>query len=221
MDVLRERDEKDNLDRQLHEERKIRASLQKRLRREKRARKRMQDQLDVEMKRRVQLEEALKSSGAAEQINIINDKIAQLQQPTQQQQHQVAPPPQPPTPHTPHTPHTPTMIPPPTPERIMERPDRIKQEIEEMPQQYVTPRDMPREQPPPPPPPMENKGWGYSGLDLMNSGAAFWQNYSDSLAQELEMERKSRQQHVEGEVKSPLQDRSGYYKNSVLFSSAT
>ncbi|GBP58431.1 hypothetical protein EVAR_39121_1 [Eumeta japonica] len=42
-----------------------------------------------------------------------------------------------------------------------------------------------------------------------------------SLAQELEMERKSRQQAMERDVKSPLSERAGYYKNSVLFSSAT
>lgn len=27
----------------------------------------------------------------------------------------------------------------------------------------------------------ETKPWGYSGLDLMNTGAAFWQNYSGEL----------------------------------------
>lgn len=42
---------------------------------------------------------------------------------------------------------------------------------------------------------------------------------SESLAQELELERKSRQQQVDRDVKSPLQERSGYYKNSVLFTS--
>lgn len=44
---------------------------------------------------------------------------------------------------------------------------------------------------------------------------------TESLAQELEMERKSRQQAMERDVKSPLSDRAAYYKNSVLFSSAT
>ncbi|XP_072396968.1 uncharacterized protein [Diabrotica undecimpunctata] len=114
MDVLREREEKDNLERQLHEEQKIRVLVQKRLRREKKTRRRLQEKLDLENKRRGQLEEALRTAGAPEQINLIND----------------------------------------------------------------------------------------------------------SLAQELEMERKSRQQQVEREVKSPLQDRSGYYKNSVMFTSS-
>lgn len=44
---------------------------------------------------------------------------------------------------------------------------------------------------------------------------------TESLAQEIEMERKARQQSGERDVKSPLQERQGYYKNSVLFSSAT
>ncbi|CAH2231016.1 jg3464 [Pararge aegeria aegeria] len=65
--------------------------------------------------------------------------------------------------------------------------------------------------------------WNYPPppVDIMSGGAAFWQNYSESLAQELEMERKSRQQAMERDVKSPLSDRASYYKNSVLFSSAT
>ncbi|XP_035916450.1 dachshund homolog 2 isoform X2 [Anopheles stephensi] len=70
------------------------------------------------------------------------------------------------------------------------------------------------------PPISEGKSWNYSGLDIMASGA-FWQNYSESLAQELELERKARQQATDGEVKGPLQDRSNYYKNSVLYTSAT
>lgn len=45
--------------------------------------------------------------------------------------------------------------------------------------------------------------------------------FPESLAQEIEMERKARQQTGERDVKSPLQDRPNYYKNSVLFSSAT
>ncbi|XP_023312287.1 dachshund homolog 1-like, partial [Anoplophora glabripennis] len=88
--------------------------VQKRLRRERRARRRLQEQLELEASRRAQLEDALRAAGASEQINMIND----------------------------------------------------------------------------------------------------------SLAQELEMERKSRQQQAERDVKSPLQDRSGYYKNSVLFTSS-
>lgn len=48
------------------------AVAQKRLRRERRARRRLQEQLETEVKRRMQLEEALKATGAVEQLRIIN-----------------------------------------------------------------------------------------------------------------------------------------------------
>lgn len=91
------------------------------------------------------------------------------------------PPKQPPTPTTTASHSIPTPIPPPS-VPPMDRPSdqrppepRIKQEREEPPTGYVQPmvRDI-REAPPS----QENKPWGYSGLELMNSGAAFWQNYS-------------------------------------------
>ncbi|XP_066154135.1 dachshund homolog 2 isoform X1 [Euwallacea fornicatus] len=206
MDVLRERGEKDNLERKLHEEQKIRATLQKRLRRERRARKRLQDQMEVEMTRRGQLEEALRKAGASEQVESINEKVAHLHQ------HQPAQKPQ-----SPLRPPSSAPPQPPTPDRnSSERVDRIKQEVEENPQQYLPVRD----QVPPAIPHQEGKAWGYSGLDFMGSGAAFWQNYSESFAQELEMERKSRQQQSEREVKSPLQDRAGYYQKPVMFTSS-
>lgn len=49
----------------------------------------------------------------------------------------------------------------------------------------------------------------------------FFSRIAESLAHEIEMERKTRQQTGERDVKSPLQERPNYYKNSVLFSSAT
>ncbi|KAI8124779.1 Dachshund like protein 1 [Lucilia cuprina] len=63
--------------------------------------------------------------------------------------------------------------------------------------------------------------WQYPGIDLMATGA-FWQNYSESLAQEIELERKTRSANAERDVKSPLAERqaAAYYKNSVLFGSA-
>lgn len=45
-------------------------------------------------------------------------------------------------------------------------------------------------------------------------------NNIESLAHEMELERKTRQSG-DRDVKSPLQERPNYYKNSVLFSSAT
>ncbi|KAK7591191.1 hypothetical protein V9T40_002804 [Parthenolecanium corni] len=81
--------------------------------------------------------------------------------------------------------------------------------------------------------PNENS-WNYSSLDLMNSGASsFWKNYSAEIAQELELKARQQQaaqqsaQHASRSdrsgSKSPLQDTrsTNYYKNSVLFSTAT
>ncbi|KAH1028011.1 hypothetical protein HUJ05_001419 [Dendroctonus ponderosae] len=172
----------------------VAANFQKRLRREKRTRKRLQDQLDLEMNRRAQLEEALRSAGASDQIDAINEKIAQiqLQQQQQLQQHNQPEPkaqqPKAPTPNqmvpmhqSPLAPPSHNIMRPPSTERIPERVDRIKQEIEEPSPQYV--REL--REPPPPPLPQENKVWGYSGLDLINSGATFWQNYSGKQVVDL------------------------------------
>ncbi|XP_015834661.1 dachshund homolog 1 isoform X2 [Tribolium castaneum] len=201
MDVLREREVKDSLERQLVDEQKMRALVQKRLRRERRARRRLQDQLEAEVKRRTLMEEALKAAGAAEQLRIINEKVAPSEQKLSN-----------PKVTTSSTPNQSISS---ERERVSERVERMERErVESPPPAYG--QQTVREPPPPPP---ENKPWGYSGIDLMNTGAAFWQNYSESLAQELELERKSRQQQVERDVKSPLQDRSGYYKNSMLFTS--
>lgn len=43
---------------------------------------------------------------------------------------------------------------------------------------------------------------------------------TESIAQEMELERKNRQAS-ENDVKGPLQERSNYYKNSMLYTSAT
>lgn len=54
----------------------------------------------------------------------------------------------------------------------IDRPERSERERVESPQQSYA-QSM-REVVPPP----DTKPWGYSGMDLINSGAAFWQNYS-------------------------------------------
>ncbi|XP_048507358.1 dachshund homolog 2 isoform X2 [Athalia rosae] len=201
MDVLREKEVKDSLERQLQDEQKIRVTYQKRLKKERRARKQLQDQLDLEMKRRAQLEEALKATGAStEQVRALTDNISTEAR---------------------------TMAEPPEESPVHSQPQQqqqqqSQQQASQPSQQY---RDSQAPRPPQQPPTPEKPGWGYSGIDLIGSQAtAFWQNYQESLAQELELERKSRQ-HQGGErdqVKSPLQEsRTGYYKNSVLFTSAT
>jgi hypothetical protein len=61
-------------------------------------------------------------------------------------------------------------------ERVVERVERMERErVDSPPPPYG--QQTVREPPPPP----ENKPWGYSGIDLMNTGAAFWQNYSGEL----------------------------------------
>ncbi|XP_025830052.1 dachshund homolog 1 isoform X2 [Agrilus planipennis] len=249
MDVLREREVKDSLERQLADEQKIKAVLQKRLRRERRLRKRLQQDLETEIKRKVQLEEALKAAGGSEQLRIINESFHQNETQQQHQQQKL------PGIHKSAASSSSSTTNAHMRDVAAER-ERLEQhqslqqqqqrssesssvgsvdhrepmdspqhQQQQQQQQQVAPHSFmqPPREAPPPPPPSDTKPWSFTGLDLINSGAAFWQNYSafvaDSLAQELEMERKSRQQ-AEREVKSPLQDRSSYYKNSVLFTSS-
>ncbi|XP_011300445.1 dachshund homolog 2 isoform X2 [Fopius arisanus] len=211
MDVLREREVKDSLERQLQDEQKTRVLYQKRLKKERRARKRLQEQLDLETKRRTQLEEALKATGASsEQVRAIAENVTTetrtksepvdeipahsqsqtSQQSSQQQSSQQS--------------HQP-------PQSQQQAQQYRESQVPRPPQQPTTPDAI-------------KPGWGY-GLDLIGGQAsAFWQNYQESLAQELEQERKSRQHQAaeRDQVKSPLQEsRTGYYKNSVLFTSAT
>ncbi|XP_059046283.1 dachshund homolog 1 isoform X5 [Achroia grisella] len=186
MDVLREREVKDNLERQLLDEQKMRVMYQKRLKKERKQRQHVQEQLEMELKRRQKIEEALKQSGApSELLRIVTETLT--------------------TPSSQETPRS---------ERengSESKPPSAEPPASSPPFQRDPPRtpDKPQWNYPPPP------------VDIMSGGAAFWQNYSESLAQELEMERKSRQQAMERDVKSPLSERAGYYKNSVLFSSAT
>nr|XP_037870413.1 dachshund homolog 2 isoform X2 [Bombyx mori] len=185
MDVLREREVKDNLERQLVDEQKLRVIYQKRLKKERKQRQVVQEQLDIELKRRQKIEEALKQSGAPQEIlRIVTENLSPAGQEQGRHERENGSESKPPSTEPPSTSPPFQRDPPRTP-------------------------DKPQWNYPPPP------------VDIMSGGAAFWQNYSESLAQELEMERKSRQQAMERDVKSPLSDRAGYYKNSVLFSSAT
>ncbi|XP_017768103.1 PREDICTED: putative uncharacterized protein DDB_G0274435, partial [Nicrophorus vespilloides] len=178
--------------------------VQKRLRRERRARRQLQEQFEVEVKRRLQMEEALRAAGAGEQIRIINENFAadNEQKLNNQKNNNNSVPNQ-----------IQDRIERPQDNRDCSSPTNYPQNLHQSQQQQQ--REQQQQQVT-----SETKPWGYSGIDLINSGAAFWQNYSESLAQELELERKSRQQQVERDVKSPLQDRSAYYKNSVLFTSS-
>ncbi|XP_046832192.1 dachshund homolog 2 isoform X8 [Vespa crabro] len=205
MDVLREREVKDSLERQLQDEQKVRVVYQKRLKKERRARKRLQEQLDLEIKRRTQLEEALKATGASsEQVRAITENV------TTEARTSSEPPEASPV-------HSQSQQQP-SQQQSQQQPLQQQQTAAQQYREAQVPR--PSQQPSTP----EKPAWGY-GLDLIGSQAsAFWQNYQESLVQELELERKSRQHQVaeRDQVKSPLQEsRTGYYKNSVLFTSAT
>ncbi|KAK9870161.1 hypothetical protein WA026_006251 [Henosepilachna vigintioctopunctata] len=186
--------------------------LLRRFRRERKTRRQLGDRLETEKKRRSQLEDALKNAGASEDLRRINDNFCTSENksnihykvplPSSSSQNQRSTPNSLEKEQLPH-----------------DRQERPKQEAIDTTPPISYPQPI-REPPPPPPQQMESKPWCYSGIDLMNNGAAFWQSYSDSLAQELEMERKSRQQQMERDEKPTLQDRSAYYKNSVLFTSS-
>ncbi|XP_073979610.1 uncharacterized protein isoform X3 [Rhodnius prolixus] len=301
MDVLREREVKDSLERQLLDEQKIRVVYQKRLRKERKARRRLQDQLDLEMKRRTQLEEALKAAGAPpEALRILTEGCAQSANQVSASSNNNGNSGGPSSSasggtsssgsqpagasnqtgtsggngpgavnpsgasqannstgntgssssgvvaagnttssatitasnttaagnnstssaggNTTPVSNTSSIV-------VVERPGSVSSVGEEQttPTNYTTSgtatssssssstqpsaRASASDQqapppPPPPPPPPQDKPWNYSSLDLINSGAAFWHNYSESLAQELEMERKVRQQQADRD-KSP------------------
>ncbi|XP_076655421.1 dachshund family transcription factor isoform X3 [Halictus rubicundus] len=204
MDVLREREVKDSLERQLQDEQKVRVMYQKRLKKERRARKRLQEQLDLEIKRRTQLEEALKATGAStEQVRAITENVT-VEARTSSEPPEASPV------HSQSQQQS-------SQQQSSQQPLQQQQQAQQYREAQV-PR--PSQQPSTP----EKPAWGY-GLDLIGSQAsAFWQNYQESLVQELELERKSRQHQAaeRDQVKSPLQEsRTGYYKNSVLFTSAT
>ncbi|XP_053978918.1 dachshund homolog 2 isoform X5 [Hylaeus anthracinus] len=175
MDVLREREVKDSLERQLQDEQKVRVIYQKRLKKERRARKRLQEQLDLEIKRRAQLEEALKATGASsEQVRAITENV------TVEARTSSEPPESSPV-------HSQSQQQP-SQQQSSQQPLQQQQQAQQYREAQV-PR--PSQQPSTP----EKPAWGY-GLDLIGSQAsAFWQNYQES--------------------------RTGYYKNSVLFTSAT
>ncbi|XP_077560462.1 uncharacterized protein LOC144175231 [Haemaphysalis longicornis] len=66
MEVLRERNLRESLEKQLSEEQRTRVLYQKRLKKERRCRRRIQDQLELEQKKRSQYEEVLRNSVVAD-----------------------------------------------------------------------------------------------------------------------------------------------------------
>nr|CUC08948.1 dachshund-1 [Pholcus phalangioides] len=72
MELLREREVREGIEKQLLDEQRTRILYQKRLKKEKRNRRRVQEQLEAEVKKRAQYEEALRNS-SAETLRLLND----------------------------------------------------------------------------------------------------------------------------------------------------
>ncbi|XP_054717186.1 dachshund homolog 1-like isoform X2 [Uloborus diversus] len=76
MELLREREVREGIEKQLLDEQRTRILYQKRLKKEKRTRRRVQEQLEAEVKKRAQYEEALRSN-SAETLRLLNESLAQ------------------------------------------------------------------------------------------------------------------------------------------------
>ncbi|KAI9555863.1 dachshund-like protein [Daphnia sinensis] len=76
MEILRERELRESIEKQMMEDQRSRVLYQKRLRKERRARRKLADQLELETKRRCQFEEALKTT-SSETFLVISEKLNQ------------------------------------------------------------------------------------------------------------------------------------------------
>ncbi|XP_070492569.1 dachshund homolog 2 isoform X2 [Chironomus tepperi] len=204
MDVLREREVKDSLERQLTEEQKLRVLYQKRYKRERRMRGKLQHQMENELKKRNQIEDILKASGApAEALRILaennNTTINNNNNSTSMESESGS--------NKDKNRDSEKDRNRSDKEREKSLSDHNKANSSGSPMRPRS-RDLPAER---------EKNWNYPpGLDNIMATGAFWQNYSESLAQEMELERKNRQAS-ENDVKGSLQERSNYYKNSTLY----
>ncbi|XP_026547739.1 dachshund homolog 2-like, partial [Notechis scutatus] len=73
MELCRERELRENLERQLTAELQSRATIQKRLKKEKKAKRKLQEALEFESKRREQVEQALKQATSGDGLRMLND----------------------------------------------------------------------------------------------------------------------------------------------------
>uniref|UniRef100_A0A8C5P8G7 Dachshund family transcription factor 1 n=1 Tax=Leptobrachium leishanense TaxID=445787 RepID=A0A8C5P8G7_9ANUR len=73
MELFRERELRETLEKQLAVEQKNRAIIQKRLKKEKKAKRKLQEALEFETKRREQAEQALKQAASSEGLRVLND----------------------------------------------------------------------------------------------------------------------------------------------------
>ncbi|XP_027021816.1 dachshund d isoform X2 [Tachysurus fulvidraco] len=77
MELFRERELRETLEKQLAMEQKNRAIIQKRLKKEKKAKRKLQEALEYECKRREQAEQSLKQSSTTENLRSLNDSLTQ------------------------------------------------------------------------------------------------------------------------------------------------
>ncbi|XP_029458872.1 dachshund homolog 1 isoform X4 [Rhinatrema bivittatum] len=72
MELFRERELRETLEKQLAVEQKNRAIIQKRLKKEKKAKRKLQEALEFETKRREQAEQALKQAASTDNLRVLN-----------------------------------------------------------------------------------------------------------------------------------------------------
>ncbi|KAJ8253395.1 hypothetical protein GJAV_G00212460 [Gymnothorax javanicus] len=77
MELFRERELRETLEKQLAVEQKNRAIIQKRLKKEKKAKKKLQEALEYESKRREQFEQTLKQTSPTDSLRTLNDALTQ------------------------------------------------------------------------------------------------------------------------------------------------
>ncbi|KAJ8351706.1 hypothetical protein SKAU_G00231820 [Synaphobranchus kaupii] len=77
MELFREREMRETLERQLAVEQKNRAIIQKRLKKEKKAKRRLQEALEYETKRLTQAELSLKQTSPTDSLRTLNDSLTQ------------------------------------------------------------------------------------------------------------------------------------------------
>nr|XP_033804291.1 dachshund homolog 1 isoform X6 [Geotrypetes seraphini] len=75
MELFRERELRETLEKQLAVEQKNRAIVQKRLKKEKKAKRKLQEALEFETKRREQAEQALKQAASTDNLRVLNDSL--------------------------------------------------------------------------------------------------------------------------------------------------
>ncbi|KAM7065462.1 dachshund homolog 1 isoform 2-T2 [Acridotheres tristis] len=75
MELFRERELRETLEKQLAVEQKNRAIIQKRLKKEKKAKRKLQEALEFETKRREQAEQTLKQAASTDSLRVLNDSL--------------------------------------------------------------------------------------------------------------------------------------------------